>query len=287
MSIGGTITSATQGSILFAGASGVLAQNNTEFYWDNSNTRLGLRTTTPSSDLSFGGNQARTLGVERHTGGNQAGHNLTINSGGAASGATDKNAGNLVLKTGVSTGSGSGYISFETAAAGAAGTTDRTPSERMRITGDGGVGIGTTSVNGSALLHLSSTTRGFLPPSMTAAQRDAISTPSSGLTVYNSETNKIQYYNGTSWGAHNYISTTATLASGSWSLSGGLYQQAISNANITANSFVVVIPDNSSFSVITTAQLLQANTSGSGTVTVFAKNQPTSNIGVTLQIFNN
>ena len=42
MSIGGAITSATQGSILFAGVSGVLAQDNTNFFWDNTNKNLKL-----------------------------------------------------------------------------------------------------------------------------------------------------------------------------------------------------------------------------------------------------
>jgi hypothetical protein len=42
MSIGGSITSATAGSILFAGTAGVLAQNNTNFFWDNTNTQLKI-----------------------------------------------------------------------------------------------------------------------------------------------------------------------------------------------------------------------------------------------------
>lgn len=44
--------------------------------------------------------------------------------------------------------------------------------------------MGTTSINASALFQLDSTTKGFLPPRMTSAQRTAISTPSEGLIVY-------------------------------------------------------------------------------------------------------
>ena len=47
-----------------------------------------------------------------------------------------------------------------------------------------GVGIGTASINASALFQMDSTTKGFLPPRMTAAQRGAISAPSQGLIVY-------------------------------------------------------------------------------------------------------
>lgn len=49
MSIGGSITSATEGSILFAGASGVLAQDNANFFWDDTNNRVGIGTATPSA----------------------------------------------------------------------------------------------------------------------------------------------------------------------------------------------------------------------------------------------
>lgn len=48
IAIGDTITSATQGSILFAGASGVLAQDNANFFWDDTNNRLGIGTSSPS-----------------------------------------------------------------------------------------------------------------------------------------------------------------------------------------------------------------------------------------------
>ena len=46
------------------------------------------------------------------------------------------------------------------------------------------VGVGTSSPNASAALEVSSTSKGFLPPRMTAAQRDAISNPSQGLMLY-------------------------------------------------------------------------------------------------------
>ncbi len=59
------------------------------------------------------------------------------------------------------------------------------------------VGIGKSS--STAELELESTTKGFLPPRMTTTQRDAISSPDTGLVIYNTTTNKLQCYNGTSW----------------------------------------------------------------------------------------
>lgn len=63
----------------------------------------------------------------------------------------------------------------------------------------GRVGVGATTPASSAMMEVRSTTRGFLPPKMTTAQRDAISSPTSGLIIYNTTTNKHQGYNGTTW----------------------------------------------------------------------------------------
>jgi hypothetical protein len=46
------------------------------------------------------------------------------------------------------------------------------------------IGINTVSPDASAALDITSTTRGLLPPRMTAAQRDAITTPSQGLIIF-------------------------------------------------------------------------------------------------------
>jgi len=62
MAIGGTITSATAGSVLYAGASGVLAQNNANFFWDNTNTRLGIGTASPTARLNVTGSTTASSG---------------------------------------------------------------------------------------------------------------------------------------------------------------------------------------------------------------------------------
>jgi hypothetical protein len=61
------------------------------------------------------------------------------------------------------------------------------------------VGIGTASPNGSAILDVVSTTKGFLMPRMTSTQRNAIISPASGLTVYETTTGTIWVYSGSSW----------------------------------------------------------------------------------------
>lgn len=61
-------------------------------------------THTPSFVLSLSGEAAQTVGMEREATANNAGRNLTLISGGATSGATNKAAGALVLQTGINTG---------------------------------------------------------------------------------------------------------------------------------------------------------------------------------------
>ena len=62
------------------------------------------------------------------------------------------------------------------------------------------VGIGTTTPDASSALDITSTTKGLLIPRMTAAQRDAISSPAIGLMIYQTDgTVGFYYYNGSSW----------------------------------------------------------------------------------------
>lgn len=62
------------------------------------------------------------------------------------------------------------------------------------------IGPGGT-LSASAALQVESTTRGFLPPRMTTAQRTGIATPTAGLIVYDTTDNRHYGYNGTTWNA--------------------------------------------------------------------------------------
>jgi hypothetical protein len=57
----------------------------------------------------------------------------------------------------------------------------------------------TTAAVASALLEMESTTKGFLAPRMTTTQKNAIATPAAGLVVYDTTTNKLCCYNGSTW----------------------------------------------------------------------------------------
>jgi hypothetical protein len=79
----------------------------------------------------------------------------------------------------------------------------------------------------SSLFEVNSTSKGAIPaPKMSQAQRDAIASPTAGLAVYNTDTNKLNVYSGSAWGevgsgqgGINYLSPDSTDAEsgvGSW-----------------------------------------------------------------------
>ena len=65
----------------------------------------------------------------------------------------------------------------------------------VAVTSDG------SSADGSAMLEVKSTEKGFLPPRMTEDQRDAINNPAEGLIVYCTDCNPKgpYYFDGINW----------------------------------------------------------------------------------------
>ena len=81
------------------------------------------------------------------------------------------------------------------------------------------VGINTdgSTPDNSAMLDVKSTTHGILISRLSDAQRNAIPSPATGLLIYNTTTNRFNYYNGSGWyeiGSTFVSSTTGTTAPG-------------------------------------------------------------------------
>lgn len=146
----------------------------------------------------------------------------------------------------------------------------------------GQVGIGAQAPVASAKLQIDSTTQGFLAPRMTAAQRQAIATPATGLQVYDTTYNEILVYNGSSWrvttgvpiqitSGTGALSTTsaayATITGLTTTPSAGTYEVYYSvNASITADSNGdVAIFLNNDEQVETTRSLGTTNSTGTNT----------------------
>lgn len=67
------------------------------------------------------------------------------------------------------------------------------------ITYSQNVGIGTNTPSTSALLDISSTTKGLLLPRMTTIQRNSIVSPVAGLMIYDTDRKSIHHYDGSNW----------------------------------------------------------------------------------------
>ena len=106
---------------------------------------VGFLTTSPTNLVSLGGNAARTIWMERHTTSNTAGNTLTVQAGGATSGATDKAGGDSILAPGAATGTGKAKVQLQSAIAGATGTADRSPVTHIQVSQGHLVSLGTAT----------------------------------------------------------------------------------------------------------------------------------------------
>ncbi len=61
------------------------------------------------------------------------------------------------------------------------------------------IGINTENPDNSAILEVYSTTKGVLIPRLTNSERDNIPSPAISLIIYNNDTGKFNYWNGSNW----------------------------------------------------------------------------------------
>jgi hypothetical protein len=239
------ITSGTVGRVLFEGTGNVL-QESANFFWDNTNSRLGIGTASPAYALDVATDiralrlftniirDSNANAYINNTVTNAATTDISIGNATAASiTLTSKAAGKFVFTTGnvlINTTTDAGYkldvngtarvtgasrfqgtalfqnstfgtaiqinnqtsnaFSLAVISVGLGDTNFQTQGNyngnNFRITAAGfamGTG-GLPTLEASALLNVNSTTKGFLPPRMTNAQRLAIATPAVGLIVY-------------------------------------------------------------------------------------------------------
>ncbi|MCB9182875.1 MAG: hypothetical protein H6591_03080 [Flavobacteriales bacterium] len=83
----------------------------------------------------------------------------------------------------------------------------------IQIMAQGNVGINNPTPHASALLDLTSTSKGLLPPRMTTAERVAIASPATGLLVYDTTQGAFCFFNGSFW-------SPLTAGPNGWSLNG-------------------------------------------------------------------
>ena len=275
-----TASTLTSGSVLFAGTSGILKQNNANFFWDDINNRLGIGTNAPAAKTSIVSTTALTGLYVENLGSVTAPCAVFKNNQNISYASIDIFGGSLITNSNkfqfgqYSSGDsffflvGNNNLDFFTNSV-----------NRIRIFGGGNIGINTTTdagykldVNGtariqnklsvgtpsaaSAVLEVSSTTQGFLPPVMTTTQKNAIATPASGLIVYDTTLNALNFYNGSSW------------SSGG---GGGMVYPGAGIAVSTGSAWGTSITDNSAdWNTAYTNRITSLTTTGSGAATLIS-----------------
>ena len=158
--------------------------------------RLGIGDTSPIPKVEIAGsfnantglgaavNQLLILRYSSATNGAGAGLGFAVTN-------TDDNMTALIVGHRIG-GNGQGQLRFHTKQSTSAGSSFP-PVFAMLIDEVGSVFIGGTAAaaHASALLEMSSTAKGFLPPRMTTAQKNAIGTPAEGLVVYDTDLHKL------------------------------------------------------------------------------------------------
>jgi hypothetical protein len=201
----------TSGSVLFSNGT-TIAQDNANLFFDDTNNRLGIGTTTPSVALTiFGTNELLQIGD------GSAANSSYISFNGTRSQIGYKSNGlHLLTSTGRSLVFGSGTFASTTAWGVFFGTTGNLGINTItdagfkldvngtaRIVGalraDNTLLVNGTSINGSAIAQFDSGTRGFLPPRMTSTQKNAIATPAAGLVVYDTTLGKLCVRGAAAW----------------------------------------------------------------------------------------
>lgn len=143
----------------------------------------------------------------------------------------------------------------------------------LRVTGssllNGNLMLGSTPISASAILQADSTTKGFLMPRMTTTQRDAIASPATGLQLYNTTTNKVSVYNGTSWveGGDNIYTANGTLTSDrTVSLGGNKLSIGVPTTGFVNGSFELGVNNTSPYTQV----VYNSNNGGAGAVVLGA-----------------
>jgi len=230
----------------------------TNLFWDATNKRLGVGSSNTLAKLNVFGDTGQASGLRIGTGTFTSGQNIQIFQS-----ATDS-----YLTFGQSLGGSSFYIGN-----GPDGGTTKYAtftdaggisflSSRLSLPSSGGVAIGSGSVAASALLDVVSTTKGSLFPRMTTTQQNAISSPATGLWIYNTDSNLFSFYNGSSWNA---------VGSGGGGGSGTVtsvaqsvpVQFAVSGSPVTTSGTLAITLTNST-GVSTSPIVLQTNATVSG-----------------------
>ena len=237
--ITGSITG-NSGQVAFFNSGTTITSESSDFTWDSSTNRLGIRTSGATAAIDIRGD---SLGTTQTTTDGLALVNFTAAAAGAQQISPAIRWRGFGWKTNSTAASQSvEFRSYVVPVQGAAAPTGNLSfgsainaswtNDQFIFTTAGQFAIGTTTPAVTSILDLTSTTLGVLLPRMNSTQKNAISSPANGLLVYDTTFNKLNIYESSAWRA---------LSNGIYSGSGSL----ITNTLVTADTYTLQLQGSS------------------------------------------
>ena len=184
------------GQVTYWDTPGSIAGNDNLFY-DFNNSNLGVGTTNPSSKIHVSGGNFPQIQIEQTAGGLDAAIQFQNSINGWYVGLDNETNSTFKISSSSFGGAGDAITVIQEA-----GNDLDTIISTATVVNDTTFNLDSTTADPSAVFEARSTTKGFLPPRMTLAQRGQIAAPiASGLIVYvtDASENKPYIYNGTAW----------------------------------------------------------------------------------------
>lgn len=159
-----------------------------------SSTRLDIVDRNPTDNIRMCFHNGGNIGIGTTT---NAGFKLDVNGTARVSGNLTLTGGSLLMNNNniyVARGTGTPTDGMEIRALSSGTDALKVTTSSVSISSVGGL-----TYQASAQLAVDSTTRGFLPPRMTTAQKNAIATPAAGLIVYDTTLAKLCVRTASAW----------------------------------------------------------------------------------------